>query len=327
MAHVKSVLATSFGVFAAVFACSSLAAAQGEFPAPAGAPAPAAPAAAPAPAAPGATASATVGTGGAAATATGPAVDYCNPATNATPDLGCAGTFVIDQVSGFRGRVGGGVSYYGPLGVAYNTFSAPSGQVVNFTGTAPSVSQSETTIKSWSIWLSPSIDYFLVPNLSIGGLFSVDTTFGSAETKITTTSASGPTVKTQQNDLPSVTSFTLIPRLGYLLRVNDRLSFWPRVGLGYFSGSNVSVQPSSDGTTISNVTRETNIRSLIVQIDVGVIYQITDNVFFRASPAVTFSSGGSSTVKYKNGASPDSEGSGSAFQFEITSGFGANFSL
>ena len=90
----------------------------------------------------------------------------------------------------------------------------------------------------------------------------------------------------------------------------------------------MSVQPSSDSAgTISNVTRETNIRSLIVQLDVGIIYQITDNVFFRAAPAVTFSSGGSSTVKYKNGASPDSEGSGSAFQFEIATGFGANFSL
>ncbi|MGZ3418574.1 MAG: hypothetical protein ACXVEE_11950 [Polyangiales bacterium] len=317
----KSVLATSFGV--AAFAWSALGAAQGTFPPAAPAPAPA-PAAAPAPA----TASATVGTGGATATATAPGTDYCNPSTNATPDLGCAGTFVIDQVSGFRGRVGGGVSYYGPLGVAYNTFNAPSGQVVSFSGTAPSISQSETTIRSWSIWLSPSIDYFIVPNLSVGGLFSVDTTFGSAETKITTTSASGPTVKTQQNDLPSVTSFTLIPRLGYLLRVNDRLSFWPRVGLGYFSGSNVSVQPSSDASgTISNVTRETNIRSLIVQIDVALVYQITDNVFFRAAPAITFSSGGSSTVRYKNGASPDSEGSGSAFQFELVSGFGANFSL
>lgn len=327
MAHVKSVLATSFAAFAAIFAWSPFSAAQGEFPAPAGAPAPAAPAAAPAPAA---TATATVGTGGATATATGPATDYCNPATNATPDLGCQGTFVIDQVSGFRGRVGGGVSYYGPLGIAYNTFSAPSGQVINFSpGGTATISQSETTIKSWSIWLSPSIDYFIVPNLSVGGLFSVDTTFGSAETKITTqSSGGGSTVKTQQNDLPSVTSFTLIPRLGYLLRVNDRLSFWPRVGLGYFSGSNVSVQPSGDSSgAISNVTRETNIRSLIVQIDVGVVYQITDNVFFRAAPAVTFSSGGSSTVKYKNGATPDSEGSGSAFQFEITSGFGANFSL
>jgi hypothetical protein len=323
MAHVKSVLATSFGVFAAVFACSSMAAAQGEFPAPAGAPAPAP---APAPA----TATATVGTGGATATAAGPAVDYCDPATNATPDLGCQGTFVIDQVSGFRGRVGGGVSYYGPLGVAYNTFNAPSGQVVSFTGTTPSVSQSETTIKSWSIWLAPSVDYFLVPNLSIGGLFAVDTTFGSSETKITTQSAAGATVTTQTADLPTVTSFTLMPRVGYLLRVNDRLSFWPRVGVGYYSGTNVTTNQNvvdATGKQVSGATRETNISSLLIQIDVGIVYQITDNVFFRAAPAVGFSSGGSSTVKYKNVNVGDTTGSGSAFQFEITSGFGANFSL
>jgi len=71
----------------------------------------------------------------------------------------------------------------------------------------------------------------------------------------------------------------------------------------------------------STVTTETTISSLIIQLDVGVIYQITDNVFFRIAPQIGFSNGGTGTVKFKNAPSSyqDQSGGGSAFTFEITS--------
>lgn len=278
------------------------------------------PAAAPPPAAPAPAvgATATVGAEGVAASASA-------PGAASETDLGKAGTFVIDQVSGFRGRVGGGVGFYGPLGVAYNSFSGATGQQLLTSGnTITGAVSSETTIRSWSIWLAPSIDYFLVENLSIGGLFAVDTTFGNAEVKTTTQTGAASTVSTNEFDLPSVTSFTLMPRVGYFLRVySDRVSLWPRVGFGYFSGSN--------STVTGAYTTTQNVQALLVQLDLGLIYQVTDNVFFRIAPAVTFSTNGSSTVKYKNAPAAanvrDAEGDGSAFQFELTSGFGANFNL
>ncbi len=265
-------------------------------------------------------ATATVGTETAAAAAA--------PSAVSEVDLGKPGTFVIDQVSGFRGRVGGGVGFYGPLGVAYNSFSGATGQQVDFSGTTPVATSTETTIRSWSIWLAPSIDYFLVENLSIGGLFAVDTTFGSAELKTTRQTPAGNQINSAETDLPTVTSFTLMPRVGYFLRVySDRVSLWPRVGLGYFRGSNATVMGSGSGAS----SQTQSVDALLLQLDVGIIYQITDNVFFRIAPAVTFSTNGGSTVKYKNlpasSALRDAEGDGSAFQFELTSGFGANFSL
>src|SRR5262249_27636520 len=155
----------------------------------------------------------------------------------------------------------------------------------------------------------------------------VDTMFGSAETKTLTLSTTKQSLDTSSNDLPSVTSFTLMPRAGYLLRVNDRLSFWPRIGIGYFSGANVTITPTTDATTgkLAVTSQSTTISSLIFQIDVGLIYQVTDNVFFRAAPAITFSNGGSGKITYKNSTNLDTSGNGSAFQFELTSGFGANF--
>ena len=304
MSHSK-VLAAS--AFCAAILCSGGAFAQAA-PAPAPAPAPA---------------TATVG-----ATAAAPSggIDV-TPADN--PDLGDPGAFVIDQVSGFRARVGGGVQYYGPVGFGYNSFSSAGAPTVNIdsTGKITQVTTSETNIKSYSIWLAPSLDYFIVQNVSVGALLAFDAQWGTAKT--TTTNVATGASSDSSADLPTVNSFTLIPRVGYLIRINDRLSFWPRVGLGYFRGSNVYVGTATDSTgkTIQTTT-DTTISSLIIQFDVGVIYQITDNVFFRIAPQIGFSNGGSSTVKFRSPTGDTSrDSSGSAFTFEITSGFGANFAL
>lgn len=316
MAHLKFPVAASLLVLAAWSATASAqtdpATGQpipGAAPAPTPAPAPAAtpvPAAAPAPAA--------------APVAAAPAADP------ARPDLGEAGALVIDQVSGFRGRIGGGVGFYGPVGVAFNSFTGQSGSI-DFSKTPATASNTETTIHSWSLYLAPSLDYFVAHGFSIGGLFAVDHSFGSIKSVTDTKTAANPTgtVKTETADLPSVTSFTLMPRVGYLFRIDTRLSFWPRFGLGYFTGSNVVVQNDGDGKPY---TASRSISTLLMQLDIGVIYQITDNVFFRAAPAVGFSYNGSSKVKFQGSQNiPEQSGSGGAFQFELTTGFGANFSL
>src|SRR5438445_7654180 len=131
MSHSKVIAGSTF---CALSFCAAVASAQVAAPAPAPAPAPATATASPPP-------------GG---------IDV-TPSAN--PDLGDPGCFVIDQVSGFRARVGGGVQYYGPVGFAYNSFNSagaptitvdPSGKITN-------VTSSETTLKSYSIWIAPSI--------------------------------------------------------------------------------------------------------------------------------------------------------------------------
>jgi hypothetical protein len=274
-----------------------------------------------------ATAGATVTTEGAAATTN------VDTGTVEQPDLGDPGCFVIDQVSGFRSRVGGGVQYYGPIGAAYSNFSTELAPQITLSATNPSITTTETTTKSYSLWLAPSLDYFIAPNISVGGLFAVDTSFGSAESKTTVQTTSGiqPAQK-GKTDLPTVTAFTIMPRVGYLLRINDRLSIWPRVGIGYFSGSNVIVTTTTSGTSTNVLAEKTTVSSLVMQLDVGIVYQITDNVFFRVAPAVSFSTNGSGKVTYEgkdqsSKTPPDGSGNGSAFAIELSSGFGANFSL
>jgi hypothetical protein len=314
MAHVSKVLG---GIAVLMLASATASAQTAPLPVPAPTPAPApVPAPAPAPVAAPAPAPAPAATPAPAAAAPGAAPIH---------DLGDTGTFVIDQVSGFRGRLGGGVSYYGPLGVAYNSFTTPlAPEIVYDPVTKTStISTTERSIHSTSIWLAPSIDYFFAPNVSVGGLFAVDATFGGYSENTTVTAGNPPTatkIPEKTGDLATTISFTIMPRIGYFFRINDRISIWPRVGLGYFYGSNKSFANDTTGGSSKQ-----SVSVWLAEIDAALIYQITDNVFFRAAPGVAFSMSGSGSVVSTG--KPDQSGDGKAFQFELTSGFGANFNL
>lgn len=299
MAHVSKVLG---GIAVLMLASATASAQTAPLPVPAPTPAPVpVPAPAPAPA-PVAT----------------PAPAAAAPGVTPIHDLGDTGTFVIDQVSGFRGRLGGGVSYYGPLGVAYNSFTTPLAPQIS----GGSITTTERSISGTSIWLAPSIDYFFAPNVSVGGLFAADATFGGFTENTTVTATNGSITKSpeRKGDLPTTVSFTIMPRIGYFFRINDRISIWPRVGLGYFYGSNKSFYNDTTGGSAKQ-----SVSVWLAELDAALIYQVTDNVFFRVAPGVSFSMSGSGTVT-STGA-PDQSGDGKAFQFELTSGFGANFNL
>jgi hypothetical protein len=77
----------------------------------------------------------------------------------------------------------------------------------------------------WELRLHPSLDYFIAPNVSVGGL--VGLTYDSGN--------------------PSTTTLDLGARAGYNINVADRVSFWPKVGIIYHhfsSGGNSSSSTS-----------------------------------------------------------------------------------
>ncbi|MFI5301393.1 MAG: hypothetical protein ACHREM_25180 [Polyangiales bacterium] len=335
MTYVRKALATSSSLVFAATMWTGLASAQeapAPVPAPAPAPAPAptvaapaptpAPMPAPAPAPVAAPAPAPASGSSQPPAPSGPGGDWC---TGTKSELGCRGTFVLDQVSGFRGRVGGGVGYFGPFGFAYNSFDTPSTPFVTGTGANATVSSSDTTVKSYTFYIAPSLDYFLADNFSFGGLIEFSVGWGNAHTAYTTSGGTGTTPNPVDTTLSTTISFTIMPRLGYLIHVTDRIALWPRIGIGYFIGSNGAVEYVNNAPTPATTT----IKALMFQFDFGVIYQITDTVFLRAAPSIAFSSGGSGSHNYDTPTptSPNASGDGSAFQFEINTGIGANFSL
>jgi len=76
----------------------------------------------------------------------------------------------------------------------------------------------------WQLHLQPSADFFIVPNVSVGGLIGY-------------THDSGP---------PSSDFFNLGVRAGYNLAITEAVSFWPKVGItvghAFGSGGNTSTQ-------------------------------------------------------------------------------------
>lgn len=84
-----------------------------------------------------------------------------------------------------------------------------------------------------TITLQPAVDYFVIPNLSVGGFIGLDYT----------TTGSTTTVR-----------FGVGPRVGYNLTLSDLVSIWPKVGFS-FSTTNTEVEgdntDSNDNTAIA----------------------------------------------------------------------------
>lgn len=204
---------------------------------------------------------------------------------------GEAGTVAIDQLSGFRISSLGGFTYAAPVGFSY--------QSMHTEGVAggPSVTQRATTF-----FLAPSFDVFPIDKLSIGGLVEV----AWQNTSLDLTPAGGATSSV---DLPATTSFTLLPRLGYMLRIGDRVALWPRVGVGY--GSRQSPLNATDKTTTG---------ALLVDLDVGFLYRITEAFYLRVAPQLTLAPTGSTSQPAAGGGSLS--GQTTFLTFASTVGFG-----
>jgi hypothetical protein len=87
-------------------------------------------------------------------------------------------------------------------------------------------------------------DWIPVQNLTLGGAAWLYTDLSSS---ITAAPASGPSTTTQT---PKVTYWGVAPRIGYIIPMGDKLSFWPRAGVEYHN-----VQESNVGAGSQSVTQ------------------------------------------------------------------------
>jgi len=221
---------------------------------------------------------------------------------------GGRGQLAIDQISGFRagtGPYGPSVNYWGPLGFAYQSYSQDTGN--------PGQS---AAVHLTTFWIAPSADFFVIDHLSIGGLVQVATTSGS--TDLTTNGV------TQTNSLDSITTFTFLPRVGWLFALGDRWGIWPRGGLGFTSvgvPANISgITPPPGGTVTS-----ANVHGLVLDVDCGFIFRVNETFFLRAAPEFGWLPAGAHTVNFSNGGSTSFNAS--YWQFTGTFGIGVLLDL
>jgi hypothetical protein len=232
------------------------------------APAPAAPPGSPAPPAPPPPVAAHEAAEPAAAASASHAVE------RAYLPLGTKHTLVLDDLSGFRASTVGGVAYAGPIGFSTSSYN------VNVFGANGTVAGTDT-INSTTLWVAPSADYFLLEHLSIGGVIELAYNTSNYNQTIYNT--------TTHNPLPPTTSFTVIPRAGWMFDLARHWGVWPRLGLGFgvLQENAISQAGAGNATTASTST------TFLLDVDVGVIYRMDPRFFLRAGPDFTWGPGAS----------------------------------
>jgi hypothetical protein len=110
-----------------------------------------------------------------------------------------------------------------------------------------------------TITLAPALDYFVIPNLSIGGFISFDyTKSGDAD----------------------ATRFGIGPRVGYNIVVGDLISVWPKAGFA-FTHSSASVSRETGNTTV-DVTTSGN--ALALNLFVPIMFHPVQHFFAGFGP-------------------------------------------
>jgi hypothetical protein len=215
------------------------------------------------------------------------------PALAQMVDAGERGSLVFDDLSGFRVSSVGGIGYAGPIGVSVQSLNE---------STIGGANGDTTTNHYTNFWFAPSVDVFVINHLSVGGLIEVAVTSASMDT---TLARLGTTTSTT---LPTTTSVTLLPRVGWLFDVTKRFGIWPRLGLGW--GEQQVAQPNGGGTN--------SFSAFLVDIDCGFLYRVTNDWFIRAAPEFTYGPGSHSV---SNG-NENTSASANLAAFSVAGGFG-----
>jgi len=101
----------------------------------------------------------------------------------------------------------------------------------------------------WELRIHPAADYFIIHNLSLGGVLGLTYTSGE----------------------PSTTTVDLGARVGYNLAIAEQIGIWPRVGLFY---AHTSRHPDSSSTAV-------------LRLDAAFLYHLAPHLFVGLGPYFT----------------------------------------
>lgn len=207
------------------------------------------------------------------------------------------GHLVFDQVAGVRLGAADGVSYAGPIGVA---FSSSRDEALT-----PGASSREA--KTTTLWLAPSADVFVTDHLSVGGHVSVSHAWGRVKGE------GGLEVA-----LPGTTSVAVVPRVGFYVPVGDRFGVWPRLGFGFARTEAAAFAAQGGGLgAVVEITK-----AMVLEGDLAAVYRFDETFFLRAGPSVSVTLGGQREQTSAGGAGGASAADASAVAFGGVVGFG-----
>jgi hypothetical protein len=126
-----------------------------------------------------------------------------------------------------------------------------------------------------------SFDYTVIPHVTIGGSLVLFFTPGANQTQKSCPPGTGCVTVTQ--GATSETYYGIAPRGGYIIGLNKFLSFWPRVGVSFYSvhvstpTNTPGMTPSSDASTYSQ---------FMINLEPVVVFTPASHVGITAGPMV-----------------------------------------
>ena len=120
-------------------------------------------------------------------------------------------------------------------------------------------------------------DYTVIPHLTIGGEVIAFFTLGGS-----TTTAAGN--QSQSVGTPSGNTFGIAPRVGYIIGMNETISFWLRGGFSYYNANTSVSDNACTGGTSGNDT--TNFWDFGLDLDPQVVISPVSHFAFMAGPAL-----------------------------------------
>lgn len=118
-----------------------------------------------------------------------------------------------------------------------------------------------------SLMLAPAADYFLLPRVSVG--------------------AAAQLSYESQGDI-SARGIGAAPRLGYLMPLADRLSFWPKVSINFLQVTEKQpAQTSTGGVDALGGSSEISYKKSQLGLFAPLLYQPADHFFLGGGPVLT----------------------------------------
>lgn len=191
------------------------------------------------------------------------------------PDFGRRGQVVLPELAGVRtgqpphfgaspGEIGsaagiGSVGWGGAIGYNKSSYTTTWG--------AETATPLTSTSTSESFWFAPAVDVFVARRVSIGVAAGV--LFSRSRFDATGT----------QSDYEVETlSVAAAPRVGYVVPLGQRLSFWPRLGLA-LSASEQSGTVAPDGRPVSWTGR-----AIAGELDLALVYHPHRRLMLQVAP-------------------------------------------
>lgn len=144
----------------------------------------------------------------------------------------------------------------------------------------------------------PAIDVTIIPNLTLG--IAVPLAFGLGSTAKTKVEQQNGNTTERSGDGPTSFLIGIVPRVGYIIPINDWLAVWPRGGLGFYSLSSTQQNTGNNGNNNGEVTTTNTLFSIDLDPQLAIVP--TEHFFMSIGPMANIPITGTRSTTATNGA-------------------------